>query len=283
MTAHERGFIEVRLTLLASDAGGRTQPIVSDYRPDWNIGGRSRTGEVELNGAPIVLQDCTSIATRRLRHRALVSMATRAVDTRDTRHGARDARGPARGWDRGGATRGAPRSPRLEYRVRVAKTDRSHMSDGKIIPLVRRRESKGRSVVVGGSVDETRLTLAIYGDAFDPDTVTKHLGVEPTSTQRKGDRLKPRYRAYQQSGWFLTLNAESPNGLEHLLRELLQRVPSPQSSIWKTLRDAYDVQLRIGIFMNAWNRGFTVDSTLIADAAHIADRFDFDIYASGDE
>lgn len=52
----ERGYIEVRLTLLGTDAGGRSQPIVSDYRPDWNIGNRSENGDEELNGAPIVLE-----------------------------------------------------------------------------------------------------------------------------------------------------------------------------------------------------------------------------------
>lgn len=157
------------------------------------------------------------------------------------------------------------------------------MSDGKIVRLVPKRKSKGRSVVVGGSVDETRLTLAIYGDELNLALITKELGIEPTGTQRKGERRKPRYRAYQQSAWFLTLNAMAPRGLGELLQELLEHVPSPQAPVWPKLRDAYDVQLRIGIFMNAWNRGFVIDSNLIAKAAHIANRFDFDIYASGDE
>jgi Domain of unknown function (DUF4279) len=158
----------------------------------------------------------------------------------------------------------------------------NRMSDGKIVRLVPVRKSKGRSIVVGGSVDETRLTLAIYGDDLDLPVITKELGIEPTDTQRKGERRKPRYRPYQQSAWFLTLNATSPHGLGELLQDLLERVPSPQAPVWQKLRDAYDVQLRIGIFMNAWNRGFVIDSNLIANAAHIANRFDFDIYASGE-
>ena len=158
------------------------------------------------------------------------------------------------------------------------------MSDGKVVPIGRKRRSARREITVGGSVDETKLTLAIYGDeALDVDAITTRLGVEPTETQCKGDRRKPRYRPYQKSAWFLRMSAEAPSGLSELLQELLQSVPPPESAVWRELRTTYDVQLRIGIFMDAWNRGFHVDSDLFAKAAHIANTLNFDIYAAGDE
>jgi hypothetical protein len=55
------GFLEARLTLLATSDGGRSKPIFSDYRPDWNVGNRLESGEVEINGARVSLGGATSI------------------------------------------------------------------------------------------------------------------------------------------------------------------------------------------------------------------------------
>ena len=57
----EHGFVEARLTLTATEDGGRTHPVFTDYRPDWNIGNHTESGEMEINGAPITLEDAQSI------------------------------------------------------------------------------------------------------------------------------------------------------------------------------------------------------------------------------
>ncbi|MBI5537993.1 MAG: hypothetical protein HY898_35045 [Deltaproteobacteria bacterium] len=57
----EHGFVEARLSLLPASAGGRSNPIFTDYRPDWNIGNRTDPGELELNGARVSLEDCEHI------------------------------------------------------------------------------------------------------------------------------------------------------------------------------------------------------------------------------
>jgi hypothetical protein len=41
---------------------GRKGPIFTDYRPDWNIGNRTEAGTMELDGAPVTLEDCASLA-----------------------------------------------------------------------------------------------------------------------------------------------------------------------------------------------------------------------------
>lgn len=45
---------------------------------------------------------------------------------------------------------------------------------------------------VGGVVDESSATLAIYGDDLDPVDVTRLLGVEPTKSFLPGHRPGPR-------------------------------------------------------------------------------------------
>lgn len=53
----EHGYVEARLTLLTTAAGGRRSAIASDYRPSWSIGNRTESGEPELNDAPVTLED----------------------------------------------------------------------------------------------------------------------------------------------------------------------------------------------------------------------------------
>lgn len=45
----------VRLDLLASSDGGRQTPIVDGYRPQWNIGALTETGEPMTNDATVRL------------------------------------------------------------------------------------------------------------------------------------------------------------------------------------------------------------------------------------
>jgi hypothetical protein len=57
----EHGFVEARLTLVKTEDGGRAHGVFLDYRPNWNTGTRTESGENELNGAPITVEGATSI------------------------------------------------------------------------------------------------------------------------------------------------------------------------------------------------------------------------------
>lgn len=56
------GFVEAQLTLKPTEAGGRSHPIFTDYRPDWDIGNRTDSGGPEFSGAAISLEDAQSIS-----------------------------------------------------------------------------------------------------------------------------------------------------------------------------------------------------------------------------
>lgn len=56
------GFVEAQLTLTPTSAGGRSTPILTDYRPDWHLGTCSASGEPVLTGATVALEDARSIA-----------------------------------------------------------------------------------------------------------------------------------------------------------------------------------------------------------------------------
>ena len=55
------GFVEARLTLTPKEAGGRSSPILNCFRPDWNIGSRTDSGEMVLNGARLTLEEADSL------------------------------------------------------------------------------------------------------------------------------------------------------------------------------------------------------------------------------
>jgi hypothetical protein len=57
----EHGFVEAQLTLTPTEAGGRSHPVLTGYRPDWDIGNRTDSSELEINGAPVTLEDARSI------------------------------------------------------------------------------------------------------------------------------------------------------------------------------------------------------------------------------
>ena len=77
------------------------------------------------------------------------------------------------------------------------------MASRKVVPL-RRRAPAGKTVSVGGPIDEVRVTLALYSEDLEPDEVTRALGVQPSSAHRRGERRGPRSPPYRQGAWFLT-------------------------------------------------------------------------------
>jgi len=131
---------------------------------------------------------------------------------------------------------------------------------------------------VGGIVDESSVTLCVYGEDLNPDAVTKLLRVTPTSSFRRGHKNKPNSRPMPHGAWFLKIRGKAPNGPDIHLRKLLMKLPqSPQT--WKKLTKLYEVRLRICVGFAGWNKSFNFPADLIARAAKIGMDLDFDIYA----
>jgi hypothetical protein len=135
---------------------------------------------------------------------------------------------------------------------------------------------------VGGPVDETGACVAVYGEDLDPDAVSALLGCSPTSSHRRGDRRGPRSPPYKRGGWFLQRRGKAPEGPEELVAKLLSQLPEDEA-VWLKLDERYEVQVRFGIHMTGWNRGFDLSPDLIAKVARLHARVGFDIYAYGDE
>ena len=60
--ATEKGFVRVRLRVVATDEGGRQGLLFDGYRANWDIGNRTEDGGRTSNDAPLLLDDQESLA-----------------------------------------------------------------------------------------------------------------------------------------------------------------------------------------------------------------------------
>ena len=135
---------------------------------------------------------------------------------------------------------------------------------------------------VGGMVDESRVTLAIYGDDLDPEVVSKAVGCAPTSAHRKGERRTERSQPARTGAWLLTVEGWAPQGPDDLIRLLLDRFPSTRE-FWRPLSERYSVSIQVGIHTGGWNRGFDLQPETIVAMALLGGSLGFDLYFYGDE
>ena len=93
----------------------------------------------------------------------------------------------------------------------------------KIIDISGAREERAKKTsepqpvaVVGGTIDETSVSLCLYGDDLDPDEISRILGVCPTHAHRKGEERRSRSpRAqkpppYKSGAWILKVRGQAP-------------------------------------------------------------------------
>jgi hypothetical protein len=153
------------------------------------------------------------------------------------------------------------------------------MTDDNVIPM----RSDRVIATVGGCVDEVRVTLALYGDDLDPVEISNLLGCQPTSSHRRGEvRIgkKTGHRTvYKQGAWLLDADGRAPRTADELTTELLEKVSS-DDNLWLDLGRRFDVQMRYGIFVEAWNRGFGLRRDVVCRVARLCASLEFDVYAN---
>lgn len=147
----------------------------------------------------------------------------------------------------------------------------------KVVPF---RQSDTIQVIaeVGGPIDEVNVTLAFYGEGLEPDEITRILGVEPTRSHRRGDRIGPKSQPFPKGAWLLTEHGRDAETAEVIIDRVLKRLPE-DVEIWRDLRTRYDIQLRFGLHMTGWNKGFSILPEQVTRIAELGASMEFDIYA----
>jgi hypothetical protein len=104
------------------------------------------------------------------------------------------------------------------------------------------------------------------------------IGCAPTSSQRKGDRKREGSVPARTGAWILEERAMAPVTIDELLERLLVRVPD-DPSLWQHLAAQFELQLRFGIHIVGWNRGFGISSRSVQHLASMGVSMEFDLYA----
>ena len=130
---------------------------------------------------------------------------------------------------------------------------------------------------VGGHVDEVRVSLAIYSDTLEPEKLSELLSSTPTSAHRKGERKHDGSAPFRVGAWILTEEGATPQTVDQVLRRLLLRLPD-DPALWSEIGEEYKVELRFGIHMTGWNKGFTISEETLARLSRMRLSFDFDLY-----
>ena len=135
---------------------------------------------------------------------------------------------------------------------------------------------------VGGPVDESSATLAVYGQDLEPRDVTALVAVEPSDSFRQGFKRGPRSPAMAHGAWFLEVRGVAPDGPAVQLATLLSKLPE-SAHVWQQLRERYTVQLRLALHVQGWNKGFGLPRQLTARLAVLGVDLEFDLYAYGEQ
>ena len=148
---------------------------------------------------------------------------------------------------------------------------------------VLRRLQQAESLRVGADLGDSEVTLAVYGNDLDPDSVTEIVGCPPTHALRKGERHKsyPKRCPVPIGQWFL----EAPASLafEDKIAFVLEKTTSDRKA-WSVLGEIHDLQLRCVVYLHSWAEGFSLAPSILQRIAERGWSFGLSMYsAEGDE
>lgn len=147
----------------------------------------------------------------------------------------------------------------------------------------RRRFSEAEYVNVGGSPNNSRVTLCIYAAELEPDFVSQAVGCAPTRARRLGERdpARPRSAPAFIGSWLLEAPRELP--FTDQIQFLLEATTADEAS-WLQLASSHQLQLRAAIFLHSWTEGFELPAEMVMNLAKRRWLFSLAMYsADGDE
>jgi hypothetical protein len=130
---------------------------------------------------------------------------------------------------------------------------------------------------VASAAPGLRAALRIRGDALDPDFITLHLGVAPTVSARRGDRVDDGADVSADAGdvaatgvWSYVLSLPPGTELGDGIDELLARVPN-DATLWEELADAYtiDVHCVLALRDERPPQQTSIDAAVLQRLAHL--------------
>jgi hypothetical protein len=138
-------------------------------------------------------------------------------------------------------------------------------------------------------VDKTNIyaCFSIYGDFFDPDEITKILGVAPTKTHLKGDIIplregltRTKKKKYKETDWSLETAYRISMDINDGISEIMGRIGCKKEELSR-IRKGYDVKFLFSFCVyiyDAMTPGMCFSESFIKFAGDIGARIDVDTY-----
>ena len=134
-------------------------------------------------------------------------------------------------------------------------------------------------------ISKAHVGLRLFGDDLEPEELTDLLKAQPSRTRRKGDRRTTsngETRVAREGAWIIDYSEESsPVEIDEQLNALLDRL-TDDISIWFGLTSRYEADVSCGLFLDAWNEGFTLEESTLKRLSDRHLSINFDIYAPTD-
>jgi hypothetical protein len=145
-------------------------------------------------------------------------------------------------------------------------------------------EDPSRLIRFGGPIDSACVSLRLFGEALDPEEVTRLLGCQPTEARRKGDIIPDkRYHRVASTGiWRLEGRLSHTTEIEEQVTALLSAVTS-DLQVWQRLGKELDMDIFCGVFLDDCNRGFVLSPRVMQMLGERGIEIGFDIYGQTDE
>jgi Domain of unknown function (DUF4279) len=132
---------------------------------------------------------------------------------------------------------------------------------------------------------KSAVSLRIQGENLVPEEITGLLGVAPTHSRRKGDKLPGQKggpsRVATSGIWSLSAPNREPEDVDGQVQEILSQV-SPDLSVWREIAREHKADLFCGLFMNSINEGLTISAQSLLALGERGIEIGLDIYALSD-
>ncbi|MGA9979184.1 MAG: DUF4279 domain-containing protein [Candidatus Sulfotelmatobacter sp.] len=113
------------------------------------------------------------------------------------------------------------------------------------------------------------------GGAFDPDEVTRRLGVPPSETARAGDAIGKTHRKRQNSLWMLRSRTQSSGDVDRHVRDVLDQLDANRLVFEELSRELTGIVVIVG-FSQDYAPAVSLEQETVGRLAQYALRLDMD-------
>lgn len=124
-----------------------------------------------------------------------------------------------------------------------------------------------------------RTEFQLTGEGFDPDKVTTLVGIDPTKTWRKDDRIPSTILIEKYTGWTISSPEETSIHLDKQIVRLLKPIVLVKEKIIEAYNTyGLEAELSCFVFVEGQTPVIHFDSQIVKLAAELGAEIDVDLY-----